>query len=81
MYNNLKLQDPPSSGHLLVKVNFLPLNTLILKDKTCLFSWKDLTALVPLPHAIQERFKFPTCSIKTITGFNMERRPEMLHTA
>ena len=43
--------------HLLAKVNFLPLNISILKNKTCVFCWKDIT---PYP----AQFKFPTLTVK-----------------
>ena len=39
-------------SHLLAKVNYLPLNNSILKDKTHVFNRRD--------HPTQARFKFPT---------------------
>ena len=37
-------------SHLPAEVNFLPSNTSMLKDKTHLFSWKDLTIQVQISH-------------------------------
>ena len=34
----------------MAKVNSLPLNTSILRDKTSVFRFKDLTVLVQIPH-------------------------------
>lgn len=52
-------------SHLLTKVNTLPLNTSIFKDKTLVTHSKDLGSLVEIPHPTQARFKSPNLCEQT----------------
>ena len=45
---------------LLAKVNSLPLNSSILKDKTRVFRWRNLISPVQIAHHTHARFKFLT---------------------
>ena len=55
-----KIKKPSEPSSLRAKVNSLPLNTSILKDKTSESRFKDLTVLVQIPHPTRARFKLFT---------------------
>ena len=54
----IDLTSEPSS--LMARVNSLPLNTSILKDKTSVSRFKDLSVPVKIPHPTMARFKLLT---------------------
>lgn len=59
-----------SSGSLLAKMNFLFINTSILKDEIRLFRSKDVTVPVRIPHTNQVRSEFTTPTSRHGQGSN-----------
>ena len=61
---------------LLAKVNSLPLNSSILKDKTSVFRWRNLISPVQIAHPTHTRFKFLTkerqSNTRVLPGGNVE---------
>ena len=63
---------------LLAKVNSLPLNGSILKDKTRVFRWRNLISPVQIAHPTHTRFKFLTprkerqSNARVLPGGNVE---------